>query len=127
MQTRKFRVFKPVLIWAVISMTLVFLSGWINQHSEPHSRLRTIFALLPLIPAFFYLLALVRAVLSLDELQVRIQLEAIAIAFLITIFLTFVFGALQRAQVYEGKWDDIGNSMLYLWAFGYLVSVWRYR
>ena len=121
------RRFTPTFAWGVLALVLVFTSGWVLQHTAVGLNLRVALALAPLVPAGLFVIALVRAIRRFDELQQRIYLESVAIAFVITVLLTFVFGGLQRAGLYTAKWDDIGNTMMAVWLLAYLINVWRYQ
>lgn len=83
--------------------------------------------LLPVLPALFFVLALARAVQKMDELQKRICLESVFIAFLLTLVLAFVVGGLDRAGIYHAKFDILGTPLMGLWAAAYIFSSWRYR
>jgi hypothetical protein len=83
--------------------------------------------LLPLLPMAFFVVFLGRTILKMDEMQKRICLDSVLIAFLLTLSLTFVFAGLDRMGVYRATWDDAGTSMLFLWACAYIFSSWRYR
>ena len=83
--------------------------------------------LLPVIPAMFFVVTLFRAVQRMDELQKRICLESVFIAFTVTLVLAFVIGGLDQAGIYHAKADALGTPMMGLWACAYIVSVWRYR
>jgi hypothetical protein len=70
-------------------------------------------ALLP-VPFFvLWLLVLVRAMRQLDELQQRIQLEAVAVAFLLALLLMMTLGLLELAVTLSP--DDW--SYRHVWAF----------
>lgn len=60
---------------------------------------RAVLALLPLVPILFVIRALVRVVRDQDELERRIDLEAIAIASMTTGFGFFSLGLLLSAEV----------------------------
>jgi hypothetical protein len=83
--------------------------------------------LLPVLPALLFVLALVRAVQKMDELQKRICLESVFIAFLLTLVLAFVVGGLDRAGIYHAQFDALGTPMMGFWASAYIFSTWRYR
>ena len=83
--------------------------------------------LLPVIPAMFFVVALFRAAQRMDELQRRICLESVFIAFLLTVVLVFVVAGLDRAGIYHAESDALGTPIIGLWACAYIVSVWRYR
>jgi len=64
----------------------------------------------------------------LDELQRRIQLEALAIAFVGTGVLGAGYGFLQSAGLPQIDWGAfIWPAMVGLWAIGYVVASRRYR
>jgi hypothetical protein len=63
----------------------------------------------------------------MDELQKRICLESVFIAFMLTLVLAFVFGGLERAGIYRPAWDSLGTPMMFFWACAYAFSSWRYR
>lgn len=119
------RRFTPTVVWGVLA--LVFTSGWALQHVAVGLNLRVALALAPLVPAGLFIIALVRAIRQCNELQRRIYLESVVIAFVITVLLTFVFGGPQRAGLYTAQWDDIGNTMMVVWLLAYLINVWRYQ
>jgi hypothetical protein len=83
--------------------------------------------LLPVIPAIFFLVSLFRAVQQMDELQQRICLESVFIAFMLTLVLAFVVAGLDQAGIYRAKSDALGTPMMFFWACAYVFSVWRYR
>lgn len=89
--------------------------------------LRILLALLPLIPGGLFLFSLVKGIRGLDELQQRIYTETATLTFIVTILMTFLYGSLQRAGLYSAKWDDIGNTMMFVWVCIYLLNDWRYR
>ncbi|HEV7550246.1 MAG TPA: hypothetical protein VGP65_01095, partial [Candidatus Angelobacter sp.] len=68
-----------------------------------------------------------RMILKMDELQKRICVESLSIAFLLTLLLTAIFVGLELARLPRPKWDDLGSYMMLLWACAYVFSVWRYR
>jgi len=64
----------------------------------------------------------------LDELQRRIQLEALAFSFCGTGALGAGYGFLQNAGLPPIEWGAIiWPAMVGLWAVGFVVANWRYR
>ena len=116
---------RPVFLWALCGVLAEFavqLLGKTTTRSVPPW-----LTLLPVIPAIFFVVALFRAVQRMDELQKRICLESVFIAFLLTLVLAFVVAGLDRAGIYHANSDALGTPMIGLWACAYIVSVWRYR
>jgi len=93
---------------------------------------RVVLALLPLLPILAAIRAMVRMLRDQDELERRIDLEAWAIAAMVTGFGFFSFGLLMLAGV---GWEVRGGTAA-IWVmpclfgtFGIakLLVVWRYR
>jgi hypothetical protein len=117
---------RPVLLWALAALVTELAVEWFPKHvlHQPAPRLLT---LLPLIPSLFFWVVLVRTIQKMDELQKRIWHESVFIAFMATLFLTFVFAGLERAGIRRAPWDDIGSSMMLIWGCAYVFCAWRYR
>lgn len=118
---------RPLFLWALaglmMQMALEFFVGANALH--PHLRF---LLLLPLVPEAFFIGGLVRAILKMDELERRVTLESIAIAFGLTLVLTFALAALENAGV-NCTWVrvEVGNFILGFWATAYIFSSRRYR
>src|SRR5579864_4501099 len=117
---------RPLFLWALAGLiTQLALQYFVGP--TPPDRLRFLM-LLPLVPEAFFIGALVRVILKMDELQRRITLESIAIAFILTLTLTFVLAGLESAGVNSPSVrDEVGTLMLGFWAGSYIFSVLRYR
>lgn len=84
-------------------------------------------ALAPLIPLLLFMFALVRIAMHMDELQRRITVESVFIAFVSSLTLIFVFSGLEQAGAYHPPWSEVGTMMMALWAVAYIYSSWKYR
>lgn len=100
------------------------------KDSEAATWVRVAVALMP-VPFFVAtLLLLVRGIRGMDELQRRIQLEALAIAFPVTMVFLMTLGLLQRAIVLPFEDWSYLHVWVYLPAFyfvGIVVASRRYR
>ena len=93
---------KPPGWWAVITTGLIWVFVYLltrtlldgNQLSE---RWRILVALAPMLPFAFFLALILSGIRFMDELQRRIQLEALAIAFPLAILLFMMLGLLELA------------------------------
>src|SRR6476620_7185391 len=122
------RVRRPAAAWALAALaTELVVEQLLRRDPSLPAGMRMALALLPLLPSLLFVLALVRMIMHMDELQRLICLQSVFIAFIGTLALTFVFGALQQAGAYQPRWDSIGEAMLILWAVGYVYSAWKYR
>lgn len=117
---------RPLLLWALAGMlTESALELLKPTPLEPRWQL---LMLLPLVPVAFFLVALGRKIGDMDELQRRITLESVAIAFILTLALTFALTGLQSGGIHIGPLpDQVGSLMLLFWACAYVFSVRRYR
>jgi hypothetical protein len=91
------------------------------------SALRVPLAVLPMVGGVLIVVAVVRQLGRIDELQRRTLLEAIAIAFAGTGVITFAYGFLQGVGFPQVSWLAIWPIMATLWALGSFVSFRRYR
>lgn len=118
---------RPVFLWALGGLVTELALQTLVRARGLDQRLQFLM-LLPLVPVAFFLVALVRAIQKMDELQKRITLESIAIAFILTLILTFALAGLQSAGInFASLRDDVGSCMLLFWAGAYVFSARRYR
>ena len=92
--------------------------------------IRLAIALLP-VPAFgFFLVEWIRSIRRLDELERRIQLEALAIAFPLSLMLIMALGLIQRVmQLNPLDWSyrHIWPFLIAFYFFGLALARRRYR
>src|SRR5690606_15757752 len=106
-------------LWPIMGAYAVILCLSIMQirrgvESVP---LRALVAVLPVVPLLFFLRAALRYLREIDELQRRIETEAIGIASLLVSMLYFACGLLQAAKVI-----DIDAAAAMLWVFPLLCA-----
>jgi hypothetical protein len=116
---------RPVFLWALGAELTEFAVRSLGKTTT--GSVPPWLTLLPVIPAMFFVVALFRALQRMDELQKRICLESVFMAFLLTLVLAFAVAGLDRAGIYHANSDALGTPMIGLWACAYIVSVWRYR
>jgi hypothetical protein len=93
---------KSLSPWIVISTALIWVlvyfvtRGLLDSNLLPEGW-RIVVALAPMIPFSFFLAFMLAGLRSMDELQRRIQLEALAIAFPLAILLFMLLGLLELA------------------------------
>ncbi len=105
---------------------MVAVSIWLLKGHE-HSPLRYLVALLPVIPSAFAIRSAIRFFRGLDELQRRIQFEAIAFSFLGTCLISLNWGVLQRAGLPHADVIWVALLMLALYSVGILIGCRRYQ
>jgi hypothetical protein len=103
-------------------------AGWWLGRPGLGQNARIAIALLP-IPANLVLIALiVRTIRTLDDFLRQIHLEAVAIAFLLTGLVVFVYGYLEKAHAVQPL--NVAIVWLFMAVFygiGYLIAVRHYR
>jgi hypothetical protein len=105
---------------AVVVLVVVF-------DSYPTAPWRVVVAVVPVVPIALGVLAFVRFLRQMDELQRRIQLEGLAFAFGGTALVTFTYGFLQIAGLPALSWIWVFPLMCALWGCGLALAAWRYR
>jgi len=96
---------------AFIVVPVIFVGAYFAARAgikrvEPGSLAALGLALLPVPPFAWLIWCFVRGIRSMDELERRIQLEALALAFPIALLVTFTAGLLDLAGFHgEGNWD----------------------
>lgn len=88
----------------VVAVVLAYAALETLTLSQP---LRVAIALLPWVAFAWFIAAEVRLVRGLDELQQRIQLQALAVAYPTSILLVFGLGLLERAGVVVSGFRDL--------------------
>jgi hypothetical protein len=84
-------------------------------------------ALLPMLPAAGVVVAVVRQLGRMDELQRRQLLESLSIAFAGSALVTFCYGFLENIGFPHISWFFVWGVMGALWLVGSAVTHLRYR
>jgi hypothetical protein len=105
---------------------MVPFSIWMLRGHE-HTPLGYGIAFLPIIPSAFAMWAFLRFFRGLDELQRRIQLEAVAFSFLATCLITLTWAFQQNAGLprFDVAW--VAPLLILLWSLGLAVAKRRYE
>ncbi len=109
---------------AAYVLSLPISLALIDKVDQP---LKTIVALIPLIPAGFALVAYLRFLRRMDELIRRIQLEALAFGFGAAGMLTLAYGFLENAGFPQQSYIWVFPTMIALWGIGGAIASYRYR
>lgn len=111
---------------AAYAITL-FISLHLLNATEPDAPLRILLSLLPMLPALAVCWAIVRQLRRIDEMQRKLQCEALAMAFAATALVTFSYGFLENAGFPKLSMFAIWPLMAAFWILGTIVSRLRYR
>jgi hypothetical protein len=88
--------------------------------------LRAIIAVVPVVPMLLGLIAILRGIRRMDELERRVHFEAVAFAFAATALLTFTYGLLENVDFPRISLTWILPLMVALWGLGQAVARRRY-
>lgn len=119
-------VIRRIVLSAVLFFVFLFGAQWLlNQ--EIGEDYQVLIVLVPTIPAILLGLSIASAIAQLDELQRRIQLEGIGIAFGGSVIIMFGYASLVQVGFPEVNWMFVPLLMLLLWGIGKLWTMWKYR
>jgi hypothetical protein len=105
---------------------IVPISIWMLRGHE-HTPLGYSIAFLPIIPSIFAMFGFMRMFRGLDELQRRIQLEAVAFSFLATCLITLTWAFQQNAGLPRFDVSFVAPLLVLLWGLGLFVAKRRYQ
>jgi hypothetical protein len=97
------------------------------QHTTLALPWRVLIALAPVVPTLFAMAAFLRFLGKMDELQKRIQLEALGFAFGAVGILTFGYGFLEHVGLPQLSYIWILPALIICWGFGNGIAAARYR
>ena len=92
-----------------------------------HTALGYAIAFLPIIPSALAVWAFMRMFRGLDELQRRIQLEAVAFSFLATCLITLTWAFQQNAGLPRFDVSWVAPLLILLWGLGLGIAKRRYE
>lgn len=108
-------------------IAVLIASVYLLNLSEVEGTWKTLIALAPMLPGAWVALTVMRQVRSSDELQRRIQLEALSLAFGGTALVTFSYGFLETVGYPKLSMFYVWPLMGALWIIGGLISGRRFR
>jgi hypothetical protein len=118
---------KPFTI-ALLLFLGIFAIAWISEAFVYQIVvLRYIILLFPLIPLIFAASYFSKAIGALDELQQRIQIEALAFSLGGLLLIGIAVGLLELAGLPEPNWIWVTVLGFVLWGVGQWVAARRYR
>jgi len=113
---------------AVAAAAVIVGAAWVGRDLPRGAPWKLALALAQAGASTVIVLMMVRGIRKLDELQRRIQLEALAAAFAGTAILVTAWGFLEIAGAPEVRWGLwIWPAMTVMWTGGLLVARRRYR
>lgn len=126
MDAKDKRYLKEFLI-AMAGYTLLVPLSIRMLRGHEHTLLGYALAFLPIIPSAFALWAFLRFFRRLDELQRRIQFEAVAFSFLAACFITLTWAFQQNAGLPRFDVSWVAPLLIALWGIGVGIAKRRYE
>ncbi len=111
----------------MIAYTVLLIVSRLLLNTVDNQALRIIIAILPVLPVLFGIWVVMIYVRSLDELQRRIQFEAVAFSMLMTGSITFTLGFLADAGVPQLSLIWVFPMSIALWGIGQFIATRRYQ
>jgi hypothetical protein len=112
---------------AILAYLMVLVGSVIAVGANPDVDWRYWVAALPVVPAAVVIWLTVRALSRLDEVQKRMQMQAIGFALAATALLTFGYGFLEGAGMPHLNWTFVLPLITALWGLGLGALALRYR
>ena len=111
-----------ILLYAILLVPSLLLTD-----VNPDAAWRFPVAVMPMMPFVLGIGVYVRYLRRVDELQRRIAVEALAIAFGGTAGITFGYGFLENVGLPHVNWMFVWPVMAALWIVGGMFTRWQYR
>ena len=108
-------------------VVVVLVSVTLINISPSNAWWRVPLALTPIVPAIFAMVAYMRFVGRVDELQRRIHFEGLAFGFGAAGILTFSYGFLENVGFPHISWLFVFPLMIALWGIGLAFASRRYQ
>jgi hypothetical protein len=106
----------------------VVVVSWLLETREMSGAIRLGLALVPVAAYVFCLVLCLRLLRGIDELQRRIHLEALVVAFPSTLVAVFACEYLRKAGIIsQFKPDYILTAMMVFWGIGLFIAWRRYQ
>ena len=119
--------FSMQLALALLAYAIILAASSSLTSAYPDAAWRFPMAVTPVVPFMFGIVAYVRYLQSVDELQQRINLEALAIAFGATAAITFCYGFLEHVSLPHINWWWVWPVMGASWILGNEYAVRKYK
>lgn len=115
----------PIVLGVVWGMT--YIAARFALELELPGRVRLVIALLPVLPFLLALIAAIRGIRAMDELHRRVHLEALVLAFPLTLLFIMTLGLLELAvglSPDDWSYRHILPFLVMFYAFG-LWRAWK--
>ena len=127
MYMKKYRYLLEFGCALVLYLLVLFFSISYLKKDNISDTQQIIITLLPIFPIALIIFIVLRQFSRLDELQLRIQLSAIAFAFLGTAFISFSYGFLENIGFPKLTMFIVWPMMGTFWSMSTIIGSWYYN
>ena len=122
---RRSKLIRPMLVPLILYIGALVIS--VTYLDSISSNWKYAIALLPVVPALWIALGVIKAINQLDELEQKIMFEGAAFSLLTTTLGLMVFGFLKQVGVEQPSFPYIVLFMMFMWLIGKLRGNRKYR
>ncbi|MBN8195249.1 MULTISPECIES: hypothetical protein [Thalassospira] len=108
-------------------VALLVFSQIVLSNGIERTMIAAMISLLPMLPAIFICAVIVRTIRQMDEMQRKLQFEALAMAFAGTALITFGYGFLEGSGLPKVSMFVVWPIMAALWFIGVMIGRIRFR
>ncbi len=120
----------PKFLWMIVGLTTyasaLFISNALLDQGVDSQLVRIVVVLIPMLPAAFICGVCIFAIRKLDEMQRKLQFEALALSFVGTALITFSYGFLEVVGFPRISMFAIWPLMAALWFVGVMIGRFRF-
>ncbi|MBE9463639.1 hypothetical protein ACFP1I_11955 [Dyadobacter subterraneus] len=129
MEHSKKNVQQNAVIYALIHAVTYLPAAWLLKHRIFSQPVSVVIAIVPIITFAVFIYKLIKAFSAMDEVNQRVQLEAVVIGFSLTAMLMMLLFLLSLCDISNPGWFGYGHVVGYCWLFyfiGWFVSKKKY-
>ena len=117
------------VIFALIHVATYLPATWLLARYVFSQPVSVIIAIVPVVTFAIFIFKYIKAFSVMDEVNQRVQLEAVVIGFSLTIMLVMLLFLLGLSDISSRAWFGYGHLVIYCWAFyfiGWFISKKKY-
>lgn len=117
------------VIFALIHGATYLPATWLLKHHVVEQPVTIALIIVSMVTFALYIVKLINAVSTMDEVKQRVQLEAVVIGFSLTVMLIMLIFLLDLCGISNPDWFSYGYLVCYCWLFyfiGWAISRRKY-
>jgi heme/copper-type cytochrome/quinol oxidase subunit 4 len=117
------------VVFALLHVATYLPATWLLTNRVFSSPVSVIIAVVPIITFSIFILKLIKAFSVMDEVNQRVQLEAVVIGFSLTVMLIMLLFLLSLSNISKPAWFGYGHLVACCWLFyfiGWFISRKKY-